>query len=67
MAVTYHDGRDVFPHGRSTRIRYLEPGSTFFRPDPEAYRDSPIKARPSRLVADTDPLADLLAAAGGPP
>jgi hypothetical protein len=64
MAVTYHDGRDVFPHGRSSRIRYLEPGSTFFRPDPDAYRDSPIKARPSRLVADTDPLADLVAAAG---
>lgn len=64
MAVTYHEGRDVFPHGRSGHIRYLEPGSTFFRPDPAAYSDSVVKARPSQLARDGDPLADLVAAAG---
>jgi hypothetical protein len=63
MAVTYHKGRDVFPHGRSGHIRYLEPGSTFFRPDPAAYAESTIKPRPSQLAATTDPLADLVAAA----
>jgi hypothetical protein len=64
MAVTYHEGRDVFPHGRTGHVRYLEPGSTFFRPDPAAYADSVVKPRASRLAVDGDPLADLVAAAG---
>ena len=63
MAVTYHDGRDVFPHGRSSRIRYLEPGATFFKPNDTAYRDSVIKPRASRLAASGDPLDDLVTAA----
>jgi hypothetical protein len=63
MAVTYHDGRDVFPHGRAGRVRYLEPGSTFFRPDETRYRDSPIKPRRSQLAEAGDPLADLVSAA----
>lgn len=63
MAVTYHEGRDVFPHGRSGHVRYLEPGSTFFRPNPAAWADSTVKARPSRLADAGDPLADLVGAA----
>ena len=64
MAVTYHAGRDVFPHGRAARVRYLEPGTTFFRPNPAFYADSPIKARVSQLAATVDPLADLVSTAG---
>jgi hypothetical protein len=63
MAVTYHDGRDVFPHGRAGHVRYLEPGSTFFRSDEALYRDSPIKPRRSQLAEAGDPLADLVSAA----
>ena len=63
MAVTYHDGRDVFPHGRGGHIRYLEPGCTFFRPNEAAYAESPIKPRQSALAAMGDPLEALLAAA----
>ena len=64
MAATYHDGRDVFPHGRAGHVRYLEPGATFFQPDEAHYRDSPIKPRRSELAQAGDPLADLVAAAG---
>ncbi|HVA84788.1 MAG TPA: hypothetical protein VNF73_00575 [Candidatus Saccharimonadales bacterium] len=67
MAVTYHEGRDIFPHGASARMRHLEPGVTFFRPNEELYRDSPIKPQASRLAADpiaqADPLAQLVTAA----
>ena len=64
MAVIYHDGRDVFPHGRNGHVRYLEPGSTFFSPDPASYVDSPIKPRRSAITGDRDQLAELLRAAG---
>jgi hypothetical protein len=63
MAVTYHDGRDVFPHGRTGHVRYLEPGTTYFRPDARAYRESPIKPRQSAVAAAGDPLEALLDAA----
>jgi hypothetical protein len=63
MAVTYHDGRDVFPHGRAGHVRYLEPGATFFQPDDSRYRDSPIKPRRSQLAEASDPLAELVKAA----
>jgi len=63
MAVTYHEGRDVFPHGRSHHLRYLEPGSTFFRPNVALYAESPIKPRQSALATAGDPLEALLAAA----
>ena len=59
MAVTYHDGRDLFPHGRAGKVRYLEPGSTFFQPDPAAYRDSP-QATPGEMERFHHP--DYLAA-----
>jgi len=67
MAVTYHDGRDVFPHGRGGHVRYLEPGSTFFQPNLNTYRDSAIKPRTSEIAAMGDPLADLVEAAGRRP
>jgi hypothetical protein len=63
MAVTYHDGRDVFPHGRTGHVRYLEPGVAYFRPNEAAYADSPIKPRASALAAEVDPLEALLSAA----
>lgn len=62
LAVTYHEGRDVFPHARRRRVRYLEPGVTFFSPDPARYRGLAIQPRPSALIADGDPLAELVTA-----
>jgi hypothetical protein len=64
MAALYHAARDIFPHGRSARLRYLEPGATFFRPDPEHYRGLSIRPRPSALVASSTPLEDLVVEAG---
>lgn len=63
MSVTYHDGRDLFPHARGPRVRYLEPGVTFFRPDRERYRGLAIQPRPASITLATDPLADLVEAA----
>jgi hypothetical protein len=67
MATTYHQGRDIFPHARRRRVRYLEPGVTFFRPDPGLYRGLAIQPRPASILADPaapDPLAALVAGAG---
>jgi hypothetical protein len=63
MAVAYHGARDVFPHGRTARRRYLEPGAVYFRPDPDVYRGSPIKPVVSELVTTRSPLAELVEAA----
>jgi hypothetical protein len=63
MAATYHDGRDIFPHATSRRVRYLEPGVTFFLPDLERYRGLAIQPRPAAITVDGDPLRELVAAA----
>ncbi len=67
MAVTYHEGRDVFPHARTRRVRYLEPGVTFFRPDPARYAGLAIRPRPAAIVVEgaaaaADPLEALVEA-----
>ena len=32
VAASYHEGRDLFPHNRVRRIRFLESGAVFFAP-----------------------------------
>lgn len=63
MAAAYHDARDVFPHNPVRRVRFMEGGAVFFRPDPARWRGVRLKPRPSALVADRDPLAELCQAA----
>lgn len=62
LAVVYHDSRDVFPHG-PRRVRFMEPGVTYFRPDPRLYRGLALRPRPARLVEEIDVLADVVPAA----
>jgi len=38
VAAAYHEGRDVFPHNPAGKIRFLESGAIFFRPDPARWR-----------------------------
>jgi hypothetical protein len=64
LAAAYHAARDVHPHDPVRRVGFTEGGQVYFRPDPARWRDSPIAPRPSALVADRDPLADAVAAAG---
>jgi hypothetical protein len=60
LAATYHEGRDVFPHGRSRRVAFHEEGALF----------APVsgfeRLRPpmSALAAQHDALAGAAAARG---
>lgn len=72
LAVAYHAGRDIFPHNPSGRVRYLEGGAVFFRPDAILYDDLLLKPRVSSLVRGDpekllrgDPLGELREAADG--
>src|SRR5207302_8560989 len=38
IAAAYHEGRDVFPHNPVSKVRFLESGAIFFRPDEARWR-----------------------------
>jgi hypothetical protein len=63
LAAVYHEARDIFPHNPVSKVRFLEPGAVYFRPDPARYRGLAIQPRVSRLAQESDVLADLCAAA----
>jgi hypothetical protein len=44
VAAAYHEGRDVFPHNPVRKVRFLESGAVFFRPDPDRW--SEVRLRP---------------------
>ena len=69
LAVAYHAARDVFPHN-PRKVRYLEGGAIFFRPDDGLYDGLLLKPRASGLVepgprgsSRGDPLGELREAA----
>ena len=62
LAVAYHDARDVFPHNPVRRVRFLERGRVFFRPDDSRYRGLRLQPVVSKLVEDGCPLAEAAAA-----
>src|SRR5918999_1595219 len=64
MAVAYHDARDLFPHNPVHKVRYLEGGAVFFRPDEARYEGLRLQPRVAELARTSDPLGDLCAAAG---
>jgi hypothetical protein len=64
MAVAYHDARDLFPHNPVHKVRYLEGGAVFFRPDGSRYEGLRLQPRVAELARTVDPLGDLCAAAG---
>jgi len=63
IAAVYHDARDIFPHNPQRRLRFLEPGAAYFRPDPSRYEQLAIQPRVSRLVETADVISDLVPAA----
>jgi hypothetical protein len=67
VASAYHEGRDIFPHNPVRKVRFLEGGAVFFRPDPARWAGLRLQPRVSGLVHEHDVLADLgaAAAAGG--
>ncbi len=64
MAVAYHDARDLFPHNPVHKVRYLEGGAVFFRPDESRYEGLRLQPRVVELARTGDPLGDLCVAAG---
>src|SRR5919106_3059300 len=64
MAVAYHDARDIFPHNPVRKVRYLEGGAVFFRPEESRYEGLRLQPRVAELARTSDPLGDLCAAAG---
>ena len=63
VAAVYHEGRDLFPHNPVQKVRFLEGGAHFFRPDPDAYRDLRIQPHVSALAQERDVVAELCATA----
>jgi hypothetical protein len=64
MAVAYHDARDLFPHNPVHKVRYLEGGVVFFRPDESRYEGLQLQPHVAELARTVDPLGELCAAAG---
>jgi len=64
LAVAYHDARDLFPHNPVHKVRYLEGGAIFFRPDESRYEGLRLQPHVAELARAVDPLGDLCAAAG---
>ena len=64
VAAAYHDGRDIFPHSPVRKVRFLEGGAVFFRPDPGRYQRLRIQPHVSELARETDVIPELCAAAG---
>jgi len=64
LAVAYHDARDIFPHNPVSKVRYLEGGAVFFRPDGPRYEGLRLSPHVAGLAHTTDPLENLCVAAG---
>jgi len=63
LAVAYHHGRDIFPHNPVHKVRFLEGGAVFFRPEPNRYEPLRIHPHVSKLAQQRDVLAELFTAA----
>jgi hypothetical protein len=63
LAVAYHAARDLFPHNPVHKVRYLEGGAVFFRPDESRYEGLQLRPHVAELARAVDPLGDLCAAA----
>jgi hypothetical protein len=59
LAVGYHHGRDIFPHNPVRKVRFLEGGTVFFRPDVARYRNRVLQPLVSKLAQQSDVLEDL--------
>ena len=59
LAAAYHAARDVFPHARGRRIRFLRGGEVHFRRDPALWRGSALLP----AGGEPDVLGDLVTAA----
>lgn len=62
LAAVYHEARDLFPHNPGGRIRFLEGGVAYFRPQGERYDGLALRPRTASLTTEFDPLTEAVAA-----
>lgn len=60
LAAVYHEARDLFPHNPGGRIRFLEGGAAYFRPDAHRYDGLSLRPRPATLTAEFDALTEAV-------
>jgi hypothetical protein len=59
VAAAYHEGRDIFPHNPVRRVRFLEGGTVFFRPDPARWDGLRLRPAVSELARESDVVREL--------
>jgi hypothetical protein len=65
VAASYHEGRDLFPHNPLRKVRFLEGGALFFRPEERRYEGLRIQPHVSELAREAeDVFGELVAEAG---
>ncbi|HEU5431825.1 MAG TPA: hypothetical protein VFU81_09185, partial [Thermomicrobiales bacterium] len=60
LAAVYHHARDVHPHNPNRKVRFLDGGAAFFRPDPGAFAGQRIQPHLAGMLAEVNPLRRLL-------
>jgi hypothetical protein len=60
LAAIYHHARDVHPHNPRQRVRFLDGGACFFRPDLSAFAGQRIHPHLAGMLAEVDPMRRLL-------
>jgi hypothetical protein len=63
VAAVYHEARDLFPHNPVRKLRFLEGGVTYFRPDAARYGGLAIQPRVARLAQERDVVRELVGVA----
>jgi hypothetical protein len=66
VAAAYHEGRDVFPHNPTGKVRFLESGAIFFEPDHARWRDVRLRPPVSEAAAAFHELMPAAARRGMP-
>jgi hypothetical protein len=63
IAAAYHASRDVFPHDPHSRVRYSDPGTVLFHPEPRRWQGLRVQPRIAAVSADRDAFRISAAAA----
>ena len=64
LATVYHEARDVLPHNPRGRVRFLEGGTSCFRPDAVRYREAGFEPRTSALARERNILDEAVEETG---
>jgi hypothetical protein len=60
LGAIYHHARDVHPHNPVRKVRFLDGGALFFRPDPRAFAGQRVQPHLAAMLDEVDPLRRLI-------